>query len=206
MRPTARHLVHLATLSIVAVAACRRPLTGPRTAPTAAPAPTATPARSSATAPRSARATPANVVAIVLGANHTDLSYARLVPARSSNAEVRAFAQRMLTDHTLLNTRVMDISARERITAEDNAMSLDFRDHSAARRDILRGLAGANFDSTYIANEVQYHQEVLDLISGVLGPGTNPGELRDFVTNLRPAVSAHLAHAEQIRATLASRR
>ena len=153
-----------------------------------------------------AKVSQANVVAIVLAANNTDLSYARLAPARASNAEVKAFAQRMLTDHTLLNTRIMDIATRDRITAEDNDISLDFRDHSAQRRDILRELEGAKFDSTYIANEIQYHQELLDAISSVLVPSTKPGELRDFVTNLRPAVSAHLAHAEQIRATLASHR
>jgi putative membrane protein len=195
MRPTARHLVHLTMLSVVTVAACRRPIMGARTAATPAPA-----------AQASAKVSQANVVAIILAANNTDLSYARLVPARSSNPDVKAFAQRMLTDHTLLNNRIVDISARDRITAEDNATSLDFRDHSAARRDILRELEGTKFDSTYIANEIQYHQELLDAISGVLISSTGAGELRDFVTNLRPAVSAHLAHAEQVRATLASRR
>jgi putative membrane protein len=201
-------------LSIVAATACLRPRPKAMPAPTTAmPAPTtATPARAAAAskvnAPSksSSRVTQANVVAIVLAANNTDVSYARLVPARSSNADVKSFAQRMLTDHTLLNTRIMDISNRDYITAEDNVVSLDFRDHSAVRRDMLRELTGAKFDSAYIANEIQYHQDLLDAISAVLVPSTKPGELRDFVTNLRPAVSAHLAHAEQIRATLASRR
>ena len=204
MRPTARHLVHLAMLSVAAVVACRRPVTGTRTAAT----PAATPATASSASPASAdaRVSQANVVAIVLAANNTDISYARLVPARTSNPEVRAFAQRMLTDHTLLNARIMDIAARDLIIVEDNQTSLDFRDHSAGRRDIMRELTGAKFDSTYIANEILYHRELLDAISSVLIPNTRSAELRDFVTNLRPAVSAHLAHAEQIRATLASRR
>ena len=203
MRPTARNLVHLSMLSVVAVVACRRPLSGTR------PATVPAPAASSSSAPvmaAGAKVTPANVVAVVLAANNTDISYARLVPARASNPEVKAFAQRMLTDHTLLNARIMDLSSRDGIMAEDNAGSLDFRDHSARRRDILRELTGARFDSTYIANEILYHRELLDAISSVLIPATKSGELRDFVTSLRPAISAHLAHAEQIRATLASRR
>ena len=202
MRPTFRRLAHLSMLSVVAVAACRRP----QGTSAAAPAPSAAPSSAASSAPSSGRVSQSNVVAIVLAANNTDLSYARLVPARASSPEVKAFAQRMLTDHTLLNNRINDISTRDRITAEDNAISLDFRDHSAARRDILRELEGAKFDSTYIANEIQYHQELLDAISGVLIPSTKAGELRDFVTSLRPAVSAHLAHAEQVRATLASRK
>lgn len=202
MRPTLRFLVHLSTLTLVAVVSCRRPQASSR-----APAPAAArPSRAPSVAPVTMKVSRENVVAIVLAANNTDLSYARLVPARSSNAEVRAFAQRMLTDHTLLNARVNDIAMRDGIAVEDEGVSLGFRDHSAARRDVLRELDGAKFDSTYIANEVQYHQELLDAISTVLIPSTKAGELRDFVMSLRPAVSAHLAHAEQIRATLASRK
>ena len=201
MRPTARHLVHLSMLSVAAVVACRRPVSGTRTAATPAAA-----VSSASPASANSRVSQANVVAIVLAANNTDISYARLVPARTSNPDVRAFAQRMLTDHTLLNTRIVDVAARDLIIVQDNQTSLDFRDHSAGRRDIMRELTGAKFDSTYIANEILYHRELLDAISSVLIPNTRSGELRDFVTNLRPAVSAHLAHAEQIRATLASRR
>jgi len=83
-------------------------------------------------------------------------------------------------------------------------LTLNLQDGRA--RDILRELTGARFDSTYIANEILYHRELLDAISSVLIPATKSGELHDFVTSLRPAISAHLAHAEQIRATLASRR
>ena len=190
MRLTSRFVNRLLWLLLVATGACHRQS-----------------AASSTTASASApRMTDANVVAIILAANNTDLSYARLVPSRARSAEVKAFAQRMTTDHTILNARVNDIAMRNGITADDNAISLDFRDHSAARRDVLRELVGARFDSTYVANEVQYHQELLAAIDGALLPNTRTAELREFVMSLKPAVSAHLAHAEQIRAALAVRK
>jgi putative membrane protein len=147
-----------------------------------------------------------NIVAIVLAANNTDLSYARLAPARARSADVKAFAQRMTTDHMILNAKVNDIALRNDITAEENEASLDFRDHSAERRDILRELDGARFDSTYAANEIQYHTELLASINTVLAPNARNSELREFVSLLKPAVSAHLAHAEQMRAALATRK
>jgi putative membrane protein len=148
------------------------------------------------------RLSDANVIAVILAANNTDLSYARLVPARARSADVKAFAQRMTTDHTLLNARAADIAQRGNIAAEEHPLSLDFRDRSAARRDVLRELEGAKFDSTYIANEVQYHTELLGALDNVLYPNARSVELKEFVNNLRPAVSAHLAHAEQLRAAL----
>jgi putative membrane protein len=148
----------------------------------------------------------AYIIAIILAANNTDLSYARLVPSRAQSAEVKAFAQRMTTDHTTLNMRVNDIAQRNGITAEDNAISLAFRDHSAARRDILREHMDARFDSTYAANEIQYHTELLSALQKVLTPNARNAELREFVANLRPAMAAHLAHAEQIHAALATKK
>ena len=188
MRPTVRHLTCLAGLVLVAAMACHRRSPGDM-APVSGP-----------------RVTDGNIVAIILAANNTDLSYARLVPSRARNAEVKTFAQRMMTDHTILNARVSDIAMRNGIAGEDNATSLDFRDHSAERRDVLRELDGARFDSTYAASEVQYHTELLSAINAVLAPNARNSELREFVGNLRPAVSAHLAHAEQIRAALATRK
>src|SRR5258708_31215567 len=110
----------------------------------------------------------------------------------------------MTTDHTILNTRIADIAQRNGISAEDDAISLDFRDHSANRRDILRELDGARFDSPYAANEIQYHQELLDAIDHVLLPSARAPELREFVSYLNPGLSAHLAHAQQMRTAIAS--
>lgn len=152
------------------------------------------------------RVSDGNIVAIVLAADNTDLSYARLAPARARSADVKVFAERMMTDHTILNARVNDIATRNGIIGEDNDTSLGFRDHSAERRDVLRQLDGARFDSVYAANEVQYHAELLAAINSTLAPNARNPELREFVSLLKPAVSAHLAHAEQMRAALVNRK
>jgi putative membrane protein len=147
-----------------------------------------------------------NIVAIILAANNTDLSYARLVSGRARSADVKSLAQRLTTDHTTLNTRVNDIAMRNGITAVENQTSLDFRDRSADRRDILRDLNGVRFDSAYAANEVQFHMELLSALNTMLVPNARNPELREFVNVLKPAVSAHLAHAEQVRAAVATRK
>ncbi|MEO5816343.1 MAG: DUF4142 domain-containing protein [Gemmatimonadaceae bacterium] len=188
MRLTVRPLSCLAGLVLLAAMACHRRPSGD-IAPVSGP-----------------RVSDGNIVAIVLAANNTDLSYARLVPSRARSADVKAFAQRMTTDHMILNAKVNDIAMRNGITGAENAESLDFRDRSAERRDAMRELEGARFDSTYIANEVQYHTELLSAINALLAPNARNAELREFVGNLKPAVSAHLAHAEQVRAALVSRK
>jgi putative membrane protein len=188
--------------------------------PAAAPA-AATKAPTTKAAPRPVAAREAraglsdpNIAAMVLAANNTDISYARiaLAPTRENSAtraerpDVRAFAQRMLTDHTGVNGLVNDLLTKLNVAPEENTASLDFRDESANKRDAMRDLSGYAFDSTYIENEVAYHVKFLATIDSVLIPASRNAELKALLTAVRPAVAAHLAHAEQVRANVLAKK
>jgi putative membrane protein len=154
---------------------------------------------------RQGELTDANIAAIVLAANYTDISYASLAPTHAERQDVKDFAQRMYTDHTGVNQLVNDLLAKLGLTPVDNETSLDFRDESAAHRDTLRELSGYAFDSTYIENEVRYHTRFLASIDSVLLPKARNADLRALLTSVRPAVAAHLAHAEQVRANVVAK-
>jgi putative membrane protein len=146
--------------------------------------------------------TDAEIAAILLAANNTDISYARLAPSRAQSKAIKDFAERMLTDHTGVNQLVSDLVTKISLTPEDSKTSLDFRDESAAKRDLMRELEGRAFDSTYIANEITYHTKLLAAIDATLLPAARDPQLKSLITNIRPAVAAHLGHAQQVRAGL----
>lgn len=209
-------------LSLVAVASlsasCRlfRPVdpNAPkgRPAPASAPAPAPGAPRRTEPAPAPARVQgreridDANIAAMVLASNNTDISYARLVPARGERDDIRKFAERMLTDHVGVNQLVSNLLTKLDLTPEDNTASLDMRDESANKRDIMREMSGYTFDSTYIENEVSYHRKFLASIDQVMLPAARNADLRRLLTSVRPAVAAHLAHAEQVRADVIARK
>ena len=145
-----------------------------------------------------------DIAAIFLAANNTDVSYAQvaLTPGRTTNTDVVTFANRMLSDHGGLNKAALDLFSTSGITPRDNTISLDFRDESAAKRDTLREHTGAAFDSAYMVNEVRYHRRLLVALDSLLIPATRNGDLRTMLTRVRPAVAAHLEHAERIQAGL----
>ena len=214
-----------AVLSVVAIAGltagCRffKPIdpSGTSKKPAAKPpTPVSTPA-STATRPASQPAQPtrtvpkgsvsdANIAAMVLASNNTDISYARLAPSRAHREDVKKFAERMLTDHTGVNGLVTQLLQKLDLAPEDNAISLDMRDESANKRDLMRDLSGYAFDSTYIENEVRYHQNFLASIDNVMLPAAKNADLRGLLTAVRPAVAAHLAHAEQVRADVLAKK
>jgi putative membrane protein len=113
---------------------------------------------------------------------------------------------RMLTDHAGLNSLVTDLLTKLDIAAQDNIASLDMRDESATKRDLMRELAGFAFDSTYVTNEVTYHQKFLASLDNEMLPNVKNADLRSLLTTLRPAVAAHLAHAEQLWADVMAKR
>jgi putative membrane protein len=162
--------------------------------------------RQAASAPRARQdhLNDGNVVAMFLAANNTDVSYAQvaLAPNRTKTGAILAFAHRMLDDHNGLAQAARDLIVNTGIVAEDNAASLDFRDESAAKRDTLRELTGAKFDSFYIANEVRYHTRLLTTLDSVLIPAARNSDLKSLLTGVRPAVAAHLEHAERVQAGL----
>ena len=207
------------TPTIVAPPPTTPPVAAPQpTSPTvAAPQPTSPPASMPETqfmtpaplpkpAPRRGSLGDANIAALVLALNNTDISYARLVPARAQRDDVKKFAERMLTDHTGVNGLVTDLLRKLDMAPVDNVMSLDMRDESADNRDILRELSGFAFDSTYMENEVSYHQKFLASIDDVMLPSARNAELRTLIATVRPAVAAHLAHAEQTRANVLAKK
>jgi putative membrane protein len=148
----------------------------------------------------------ANIAAMLLAQNNTDISYARLVPSRAQRDDVRQFAQRMLSDHLGVNALLTETLAKIELAPEDNLASLDMRDESAARRDAMRDLTEFAFDSAYITNEVSYHQRFLASLDQLMLPRVRNDELKSVLNSVRPAVAAHLAHAEQVWANVMSRR
>jgi putative membrane protein len=140
----------------------------------------------------------AQVVATMLAYSNADQSYARLAVARAQNAQVRAYAARMLRDGASINQLAAELLTSTDIQPQDDDTSFDLREISAAHRDKLSGLSGWSFDAAYIAGEANYHEQLLARIDNVLLPSSRHPELKKLVQSLRPTVAAHFAQAQQL--------
>lgn len=149
--------------------------------------------------------TDANIAAIVVGANTIDIEYGKIAQARARNPEVRRFAETMITDHTAVNRQAGELAAKLKLTPVDNETSRKLAADAEAIRKTLQAESGAAFDRAYIANEVAFHQTVLDAIDGALIPNARNAELKALIQAVRPAVAAHLGHAKQLQASLGDR-
>jgi putative membrane protein len=164
------------------------------------------PQPSVAEAPAAPTAAPAvtdpQIAAIVVAANQVDIDAGELARERASDPRVKEFAQRMVTDHSGVNKAASDLVGKLGVTPEPNATSQKLTADGEASRTSLQGQSGAAFDRAYMANEVAYHQAVLDAIDQTLIPSAQNAELKALLEQTRPAVAAHLDHARQLQTSL----
>jgi putative membrane protein len=145
----------------------------------------------------------AQIAAIVVTANQVDIDAGKLAASRTKDAEVRAFAQRMVTDHTGVNQSAVELVTRLKVTPEDNPTSQSLKSGGEQNVAALMALHGAAFNRAYVDHEVAYHQQVLDAVDQVLIPSAQNAELKALLIKVRPAFVAHLEHARHIQVALA---
>ena len=146
--------------------------------------------------------TDANIGAIVLAANQIDIDYAKMALSKSKNADVRAFAEQMVTDLSAVQKSVVELAGKLHLTPVDNDTSNGLKKQSGETTAKLKSLGGAAFDKAYVDNEVAYHKAVTDVVSTVLIPNAQNAELKSALEGANPLFLGHLEHARKIQSTI----
>ena len=144
----------------------------------------------------------AQIASIVVTANQVDIDAGKLAQTRASNADVKAFAERMVVDHTGVNKSATELAGKLKVTPEDNPTSQSLKTGGDKNVAKLKTLQGAEFDKAYVEHEVAYHTQVLDAVDKVLIPSASNAELKALLVKVRPAFVAHLEHAKHLQAAL----
>jgi putative membrane protein len=144
----------------------------------------------------------AQIASIVVTANQVDIDAGKLAQTTSSNAEVKKFGERMVTDHTGVNKSAVDLVTKLKVTPQDNPTSQSLKSGGESNLANLKNLKGAAFDKAYIDHEVAYHQQVLDAVDKTLIPNAKNEELKALLVKVRPAFVAHLEHAKMLQSSM----
>ena len=147
--------------------------------------------------------TDAQIASIVVTANQVDIDAGKLAKSRSTNGDVKTFAELMVTDHTGVNKSAVDLAGKLKVTPQDNPTSQSLKAGGDKNIAHLKTLSGAAFDKAYVDQEVAYHQQVIDALDKTLIPGATNEELKALLIKVRPAFVAHLEHAKHLQSSLA---
>jgi putative membrane protein len=141
------------------------------------------------------------IVAIFDAANTFDIETSQLALKHSHTQSVRDLATQFMHDHTAVRQQGRDLAKKLGVKPTPPAALALADDHRKAIAD-LKAKSGAEFDKAYAAEEVTYHQAVLDAIEQTLMPAIQNGELKAFVEKVGPAFQGHLEAAKQLQKKL----
>ena len=144
----------------------------------------------------------AQIAQIVLTADSVDVDYGNLAVKKTKNAEVKAFAETMIRDHTAVNNKAAALAKKINLTPEASDTSKSLKSDGEKMLAKLKGMHGAEFDKAYIDNEVAYHESVIGALNTVLLPNAKNAELKALLESGKPIFESHLEHAKTLQKSL----
>ncbi|MDQ6789010.1 MAG: DUF4142 domain-containing protein [Acidobacteriota bacterium] len=129
-------------------------------------------------------------------AGHAEIKAGQMALSKTSSADVKKFAQRMIDDHTKAGDKLKELAASKNVT-----LPTEPSDEQKKKADELSKLSDEKFDAEYMDAQVSDHKKVI----GFFGDETDDGadsDVIDFATNTLPTLKSHLEMAESINANL----
>jgi putative membrane protein len=151
---------------------------------------------------QSAKPSDPQIAHIAYTAGVIDIEAAKQALSKTSNKDVKAFAQDMARDHEAVNKQALDLVKKLNVTPQDNDTSKTLSKNAAEKRAELAKLKGAEFDKAYIANEVAYHKAVDSALETTLIPNASNAELKSLLQTGLKIFQGHEQHAEHVAAEL----
>jgi len=122
----------------------------------------------------------------------TEVEAGKLALEKSAAADVKAFAQHMITDHTKANQELTALAQKLDIKVPDEATLTD-----KAKKMILE-IRDESFDKAYANNQVDAHEKTVELFKKEAASSDN-AELKAFAEKTLPTLEAHLKMAKELQ-------
>lgn len=151
---------------------------------------------------QSAKPSDPEIAHIAYTAGVIDIEAAKQALSKTSNKDVKTFAEDMARDHEAVNKQALDLVKKLNVTPQDNDTSKTLSKNAAEKRAELAKLKGAEFDKAYIANEVAYHKAVDSALETTLIPNASNAELKSLLQTGLKIFQGHEQHAEHVAAEL----
>ena len=137
-------------------------------------------------------------------ANNSELERAKL--AQTKAASVKQFAAMMIKHHSEAKIEQAKLYKQLGLTATQSQTATELAADSAKALGALRDADAASFDVSYIDDQIEAHQRLLDTIDRELMPAAKDQALVAGLKNMRTTVVAHLAEAKRVFAEINSPR
>jgi putative membrane protein len=130
-------------------------------------------------------------------ANMAEVETARIALDKSRNAEVKAFAQQMIDDHTKGLDEVKSVAQAKNVTLPSEP---DAKHKAMAKK--LQAMSGEKFDKAYLEMAgVKSHKEAHALVVKTQS-NAKDNDVKALAAKLQPTIDQHMGHVDQLAANV----
>lgn len=128
-------------------------------------------------------------------ANQHEIMMAQLAVQRSTSAEVKELAQRLITDHTQLLQELQNLKGSN---ANSNNNTMNNGEDSTGINAMYNNISGITFDRQWVGDMIAGHQKTLSDFRTELNT-TSDTNLKILINNALPAIQQHLKQLQVLR-------
>jgi putative membrane protein len=148
-----------------------------------------------------------------LKSGQEEVAIAKLAAEKAQSAEVKQFAQMLVSDHTAVNEQLALLAQRnDAAPAPQDGKRSETSPPATApgaapsspKLDELSKLTGADFDKRFLAIIVEGHEKSVELWSKQAETGAHPG-VKKLATETLPKIRTHLQQAKSLQQTTEKR-
>lgn len=130
-----------------------------------------------------------------------EVELGKLGAAKSGNAEVKAFAQKMVTDHTKANKELMAAAKAKNLNVPTEPGLM----HKGMKEKFEHQSADADFNHDFMQQMVRDHEAAVKLFQTAANDTTLDPDLRALAKKTLPTLEHHLSDAQQLEAKVAKK-
>jgi putative membrane protein len=128
---------------------------------------------------------------------YLEIEASRLAETRASHADVKSFAQMMVTDHTAVDTELKSLASSKSVTVPTQPTR-----SVKSKLDGLGKRTGADFDKAYADNiGVDAHKDAVKLFENTAKDAKDP-DIKAFAAKTLPSLKAHLEKGQALKTAL----
>ncbi|WP_419699500.1 DUF4142 domain-containing protein [Mucilaginibacter sp. NFX135] len=127
--------------------------------------------------------------------NMFEIAAGNLALHNSTNANVKAFGNHMVTDHGQAATEMATLAAKKGWTVPTAMATKEQNNYNT-----LAGLSGTAFDKQFAMMMITSHQETIALFQNAAGnSGVPDADLRNFASGKLPTLKEHLTDSQTLQ-------
>jgi putative membrane protein len=135
--------------------------------------------------------------------NQAEIQSGKLAQRSATNADVKAFGEKMVTDHTQMDQQLTSMAQAQGVSLEGKEFTKAHKD-AQKRMTKLAKKTGADFDKAYVKDMVSDHEKDADDVKDLGERARKDGqtEVATFLDQAEQAMQGHLSAAKQLEDTV----